>query len=192
MWQAQSKVLDIILKGCVVKAVDLDVETFYKSVSQIESCWAGRKSSIEQHHGIKFGPHSQQKQQPHIQYITWVLQLPVIIRDIVRALFPVQLKLYTAWLLCVKAKAAQALELESKDNKRYEIVTVAFIHLHMIFTIISLARFFMDGCPCLFNAIVGTSTILRGRVSIKISHRLLTMHCNLWTWRQKFKCSRAK
>ena len=84
----------------------------------------------------------------------------MIIRDIVRALFPVQLKLYTAWLLCVKAKAAQALELESKDNKRYEIVTVAFNHLYMILFIISLARFFMGGCPCLSHANVGTMYVV--------------------------------
>jgi len=51
-----SKVLDIILKGCFIKAVDLDVESFIlKYLCKSEQ--AGR-GAVEQHHGIKIGPHS--------------------------------------------------------------------------------------------------------------------------------------
>jgi hypothetical protein len=47
-----SKVLDIILKGCFLKAVDLEVESFHCKSEQ-----AGR-GAVEQHHGIKIGLHS--------------------------------------------------------------------------------------------------------------------------------------
>lgn len=99
-----SKVLDIILKGCFIKAVDLDVESFI--LIYVNQSRAGRKGSSRTTSRYQDRPSFIAKATAAAYPVHNLnLQLPVIIRDIVRALFPVQLKLSAAWLLCVKAKA---------------------------------------------------------------------------------------
>ena len=185
-----------IFKSCVVKAVDLDVENLIEQGGKKESNWTTSRDQTKAALIHSKNSASNSGYPVHSTVSQIFLKTACDHPWYCSGSLSVSCSIY-CWLLCLlsaKTKASLSLfGIESKDNKRYYILTltVAFIYLYMIFrgkgSIWATVK--MGNCLFFFDWIEGEycSAILCLSISSKITlWKTLSLRfwqqnpCNLW------------